>query len=145
MVYFLYTSPMQKHSTSRREKPVTVNQLKSILKQAFAPIHKRFEIIDKRFAQIDKQFKQIDTKFEVTNGKLAAFVGINALNIDRAIRDLEERQNKQFDKIFSKMDAFLKRTEENEREVLLLGKQHDNLANYCTEKMGYPVYGRNIA
>lgn len=131
---------MKKQQHTNGNRPVTVSQLENILQNSFSVFEKK---LDKRFMQINKKFKQIDCRFDIVNAKLAAFIGINTMNIDRAINALEERQNKQFNKIFTKIDEFLKRTEENEEEILLLGKQHDNLAKYCTEKIGYPVYGRN--
>ncbi|MEK9132237.1 MAG: hypothetical protein AAB606_00815, partial [Patescibacteria group bacterium] len=102
------------------------------------------EEVDKQFAEIDSKFIQIDRNFAVVNGKLAAYVGVNTMNIDRAVNALEERQNKKFDAILAKMDAFINRTEVNEREITFLGHQHDNLAKYCHEKIEYPEYGRAL-
>lgn len=122
---------MTKKQNANGNSPVTVSELKKILKP----------ILDK-LTKHDKRFEQIDKNFLVINGKLAAFVSINTLNIDRAINALEERLNKRFDKIMTTMDAFIKRSETNEREIMFLGKQHDDLAKYCTQKIAYPPYGR---
>lgn len=113
-------------------KPVTFSQLNAQLKQAFESFGKQ---IDKRFAGVDKKLATLD-------GKITASMALNAINIDRAINALEERQNKKFDAILARMDAFIKRTEVNEREITFLGSQHDNLAKYCHEKIAYPEYGR---
>lgn len=144
-----------KKTSVKSGRPVTLSILNSTLDKAFKRfgrgLDKRFDQIDRKFDLIDRkfelmadQFAQIDKRFAVVEGKLAAYVGINTMNIDRAINALEERQNKKFDVIISRMDAFLNRTEVNEREITFLGKQHDNLAKYCHEKIAYPEYGRML-
>lgn len=166
---------MRKHSTSSlKGKPVTISQLEKILSNSFIKferkldkyldrrfkqvderfkqVDQRFKQVDQRFKQVDRRFKQIDRKFieidknfATVNGKLTAYFSAIMVNMDKAIRDSEERLHNEILDIKTSMDAFLKRSEANEREILLLGKQHDNLAHYCTEKIGYPVYGRNVA
>lgn len=154
---------MKQQGTNNGNKPVTVSNLKTILRQSFADfekrydkkVGKRFTQTDKRFAQMDKRFaqmdrtleiafRQIDNNFAAINGKLAALVGITSHNIDRAVSASEERLNKKLDQMIATMNTFIKRTEENEREIGFLGKQHDDLAKYCTAKIEYPEYGRKL-
>ena len=133
---------MKTKQIRKDNQPVTSAQFKI----AMAKIDKRFEKIDERFEKADKRTDGLEAEmrqgFKIMNAKLAAFIAILNANIDRAIRESEARQDKKFQKIFDAIDAFIKRTESSEREILFLGKQHDDLANYCTEKIGYPVYGR---
>lgn len=166
---------MRKRSTSSlKGKPVTISQLKEIVSssflqfernldkrldrrfkqvderfkqvdQRFKQVDERFKQVDRRFKEIDKKFVEIDKNFGIINGKLAAYFSAIMINMDKAIRDSEEKFHNEILDLKTLIDAFIKRSEANEREILLLGKQHDNLANYCTEKIGYPVYGRNIA
>ena len=108
---------------------VTVSMLKFELdkafKREFKPIVQQFKIIDRRFEAIDRRFEAIDHRFDA---------------IDKRFDAMDSK----FDFLHSAIDAFMKRTEDNELEIKLLGRQHDNLAKYCAQKIGYPTYGRNL-
>lgn len=149
---------MKRKRNYNNGKPVTLAQLKQVI----APIYKRFEQIDRRFEQIDQRFNQIDEKFQQIdeqfsqindqfislNGKLSAFVGITNMNIRDAEERLEQKFMNKFEEKFSPImdavDVFMKRSRDSDREIVLLGKQHDDLAKYCIEKIAYPTYGRNL-
>lgn len=135
---------MKKQRTQNGSKPVTLHQLKQVFRQQFKQIDERFEQIDKRFEQIDERFKQVDTRFKEIGGWFQAAQSIHALYTDRSIQGLEERMAKRHDNMMSLLDKFLKRVEGNEREIVFLGNQHDNLAKYCHEKIAYPEYGRKL-
>lgn len=75
--------------------------------------------------KIEVRFDLIDKRF------LAANIRID--NVEHRLGRLD-----------SHIDDFLKRAEDNDREILFLGKQHDDLAKFCTQKIGYPTYGRNL-
>lgn len=160
---------MKKQQSQNGTQPVTLNQLKQVLRQSFTDfekkinkkfeqIDKRFEQIDKRFEQVDKEFeqiyrrfeqiderfKQVDTRFKEMGGWFQAAQSIHALYTDRAIQGLEERLSKKHDNMMSLLDKFLKRVEGNEREIIFFGNQHDDLAKYCHEKIAYPEYGRKL-
>lgn len=147
---------MKKRKQSVKDnKPVTLKQLNQVLKQAlkqtvtfkqlkqalkpiedkFAPIDRKFESIDRKFESIDRRFESIDRKFALQDARLDA--------LEKAVRNLEETVKESFTRMYSHIDAFMKRAESNEHEILFLGRQHDDLAKYCTEKIAYPVYGRN--
>ena len=130
----------QKQKGQNGNKPLTLSQLE----RALAPFYKKFEQIDKRFEQIDERFKGVDTRFKEMGGWFQAAQSIHAMYTDRAIGEFEIRLNKKFDNIMSIIDAFLKRTEDNKQEITFLGRQHDDLAKYCTEKIAYPTYGRKM-
>lgn len=149
-------------------KPVTVSQLKKILKPAFADIDRRFDIMETRFEMSDRRYIGLNVRtesLEKSVSNLEKSVGNLEKSVDnleksvqnldekterrddalsRAIVGLEKNMETQFNKVFNHIDAFMKRTEANERETLFLGKQHDDLAKYCTEKIAYPTYGRNL-
>lgn len=107
-----------------------------------------FARIDDNFLEINKGFKKTDENFAALNGKLdgklAAYFGVTNSNIDKVKNDLEEVLHKEILQLNKSMDAFLKRTEKNEQEITFLGRQHDDLAKYCTEKIQYPTYGRKL-
>lgn len=106
---------MKKSRQSTKDnKPVTMKQLQQELKQAFVTTDRRFVLQDARLDALEK-----------------------------AVRDLDESFKDNFSRMYSHIDAFMKRTESNEREILFIGKQHDDLAKYCTAKISYPAYGRN--
>lgn len=106
---------MKKRKQSTKDnKPVTLKQLNQTINQALKPIEHRFMLHDARLEALEK-----------------------------AVHNLDETFKDNFTKMYSHIDAFMKRTESNETEILFLGRQHDNLAKYCTEKIGYPIYGRN--
>lgn len=158
---------MKKRKQSTKDnKPVTLKQLNQALKPIlgkfkgmdnkfeaidgrFKQINKRFEAIDGRFKQIDKRFEAIDKRFEAIDRRFDAIdkrfilqdARIEAL--EKAVHNLEETVKDSFTKMYNHIDAFMKRAESNEHEILFLGRQHDDLAKYCTEKIGYPTYGRN--
>lgn len=75
--------------------------------------------------KIDVRFDLVDKRF------LAANIRID--NVEHKLGRLD-----------SHIDNFLKRAGDNDREILFLGKQHDDLAKYCTGKIGYQTYGRNL-
>gem|GEM_PF-5541152 len=75
--------------------------------------------------RIDVRFDLVDKRF------LAANIRID--NIEHKLGRLD-----------SHIDNFLKCAGDNDREILFLGKQHDDLARYCTAKIDYPTYGRNL-
>lgn len=102
---------------TKDNKPVTFKQLN----QALKPILDRLEVIDGKFILHDARIEALE----------------------KAVRNLEETFKDNFTKMYSHIDAFMKRTESNGTEILFLGRQHDDLAKYCTVKIGYPTYGRN--
>lgn len=126
---------MKTRKSENGNQPLTLAQFQA----AMGKIDKKFEQVDRRFNKLEAE---MDQGLKIVNAKLASFVAIVTVNTDRAIRESEDRQDKRFNNIFSAIDAFIKRTEANEREILFLGRQHDDLAHYCTEKIGYPTYGR---
>lgn len=73
--------------------------------------------------------------------RLKGHLQMTELMVDRAVERLETKMDKRHYEFMNMIDAFLKRTETNEREILFLGRQHDDLAHYCTAKIGYPAYG----
>lgn len=83
------------------------------------------QLLKTLFTKIDVRFDLIDKRFLTVNVRID--------NVEKKLTRLE-----------SHIDDFLKRTEDNERETLFLGKQHDDLAKYCTAKIAYPTYGRNL-
>lgn len=149
---------MKRQHNSKNGKPVTLAQLKQVIAplykrfdgvdQRFEQIDQRFEKIDQRFEQIDEQFKAIDNQFISLNGKISAFVGITNMNIRDAEERLEQKFMKKFEEKFAPImdavDVFMKLSRDSDCEIVLLGKQHDDLAKYCTAKIGYPTYGRNL-
>lgn len=60
-----------------------------------------------------KAIKDLDEKTERRDDALS-----------RAIAGLEKNIKEQFNKVFNHIDAFMKRTESNEREILFLGPVH---------------------
>lgn len=135
---------MKKQQRQNGNKPVTLNQLKQVIREVMKKMDIGFKQVDERFKRVDEQFKQVDTRFKEMGGWFHAAQSIHALYTDRAIQGLEERMSKKHNDMMSLLDKFLKRTDVNEREITFLGKQHDNLAKYCHEKIAYPEYGRKL-
>lgn len=159
---------MVNKKTTNGGKPVTQTILNTTLNKALKPILDKLTKHDKRFAEIDRRFDIMETHFDMNDRR---YIGLNARtealeksvnNLEKAIKYLDEKterrddalsqaiagleknMNEKFNKVFNHIDAFMKRTEASEREILFLGKQHDDLAKYCTVKIGYPTYGRNL-
>lgn len=107
-----------------------------------------FTQFKKAITQIDKIMNRLekcmDERFAILNGKFSAMVGINTMNIDRAVNGLEDRLDKKLQRIFDVLDGVVNGIDKSDREIVLLGKQHDDLAKYCTGKIAYPTYGRNF-
>lgn len=123
----IFWSPMKKRKTSNNY--ITKSEFKRGVKE----LSKRDDALSRsvvnlernmndRFNQVDRRFIEIDIKF------MSKF----------------DEMGRRFDRLESHIDSFLKRTENNEHEILFFGRQHDDLAKFCTEKIGYPVYGRNL-
>lgn len=159
---------MANKKTANGGKPVTQSVLNTTLNKALKPILDKLIKHDGRFEEIDRRFDVMETRFEMNDRR---YIGLNVRtesleksvgNLEKAIKDLDEKTERrddalsraiagleknmkeQFNKIFNHIDAFMKRTETNERETFFLGQQHDDLAKYCTAKIGYPTYGRNL-
>lgn len=128
---------MKKQQRQNGNKPVTSSELKKALNNLQQSLNKKFAHIDGKFAQIDERFAIVDNKFK-------GLADLNAMNIDRAIAMLELKLDKRHNDMMNRIDAFLKRSEANEREILFLGRQHDDLAKYCHGKIAYPEYGRKL-
>lgn len=122
----------KKKQSQNGGKPVTLQQLN----QALKPVFGKFKQIDKRFEKADTDLSLLDRRITSTNIRIDA--------VERALGSLEHTMKDQFNALFNHIDAFMKRIEVNEREILFLGKQHDDLAKYCTAKIAYPTYGRNL-
>lgn len=139
---------MKKQNTAKTQianggRPVTVAELKKIITPEFAKINKRFDDHDKRFDAVEKKLVDHDTRFDIIDKRFLA-VNIRVDSCERAIAVLEKEMREQFNTFHSAIDAFMKRGEANEREILFLGRQYDDLAKFCTQKIGYPTYGRNL-
>ncbi|MBI2638221.1 hypothetical protein HYW83_01385 [Candidatus Peregrinibacteria bacterium] len=130
---------MANKKSANGHKPAT----KLDLNKALKPILDKLIKHDKRFEQIDRRFDVVETRLEMNDRR---FIGLNARveALEKAVHNLDEKFDDYFTKMYSHIDTFMKRTETNALEITLLGKQHDDLAKYCTEKIGYPVYGRNL-
>lgn len=128
---------MKKQQKLNSNQPLTLSQFN----EALSIFSKK---LDERFEQIDERFIDVDTRFKEIGGCFQAAQSIHAMYTDRAIRELENRLSKKFDIMMSRIDTFLNRAETNERETTFLGRQHDDLAKYCTEKISYPPYGRKL-
>lgn len=119
---------MANKKTANGHKPVTKSELNKALKPILTETNRRFDIIETRLEMGDRRFIGLNARVE---------------NLEKSVKNLDEKFDDYFTKMYSHIDAFMKRTETNEREILFLGKQHDDLAKYCIAKINYPVYGRN--
>lgn len=128
-MYFFF---MKKKTNRKGEngKPVTVSQLH----QALKPIHVHLEQFDKKIDDAKKEMR------EMVKGS----VDMNRINSERIMHEFRQEYHRKHNEMQNNIDAFIKRTEENEREILFLGHQHDDLAKYCHKKIGYPEYGRKL-
>lgn len=120
---------MANKKTANGHKPVTKSELNKALKPILTETSRRFDIIETRLEMGDRRFVGLNARVE---------------NLENSVGKLNEKFEEYFTKMYSHIDAFMKRTETNEREILFLGKQHDHLAKYCSTKIGYPTYGRNL-
>lgn len=134
---------MANRKTANGKQPVTKSELNTSLNKALKPILDKLTKHDKRFEEIDRRFDVMETRFEMNDRR---YIGLNVRieTLEKAIGKLDATFRENFTKMYSHIDAFMKRTEVNERETFFLGKQHDDLAKYCTAKIGYPTYGRNL-
>ncbi|MBI4994477.1 hypothetical protein HZC21_02425 [Candidatus Peregrinibacteria bacterium] len=148
-----------KIQSAKNNKPVTLKQLKQALKPIlgkFPRIDNRFETIDKRFENVEHRMDSLEHRMDSLEHRMDSLEHrmdslehrMDSLehrmdSLEKAIHNLEEMFKDNFTKMYSHIDAFMKRTESNEHEIVFLGRQHDDLAKYCTEKIAYPIYGRN--
>ena len=132
---------MKKRKQSAKDnKPVTLKQLNQVLKQALKQTvtFKQLKQALKStvtFEQLKQALKPIEHRITLHDIRIEA--------LEKTVHSLEETFKDSFTKMYSHIDAFMKRAESNEHEILFLGRQHDDLAKYCTQKIAYPVYGRN--
>lgn len=120
---------MKREKRTNGSKPVT-----------FAQFNKHAVKTDRRFDEMDRRFDILETRFEMSERR---FIVLNAKveKLTERIDNFDKKFQDFITKMYDLADASLRRAEENAREILFLGRQHDDLANYCTKKIAYPPYG----
>lgn len=68
----------------------------------------------------------------------------SGLHIQKIFRDFADNMDRKFDELMTALELVGKRIKITEQKIALLKSKHENLAQYCNQKIEYPEYDRKL-